>query len=193
MIENVLYLKKNNSVSEFDGARDDIEISTNKKAVTGENSKAYEVSFSEEGWKALGDKKEKEKNASGKEEFNEEEQRKIDELKKIDRRVHVHEQAHLSAAGGYARGGANYSNVTGPDGKRYAKAGHVNLDTSKEKTPEATIRKATTIQKAALAPVDPSPSDRQIAADAIKMTSDAQIELSAKQVKEKTDVANASF
>jgi hypothetical protein len=190
MIENVFYSKNNNSVSEFDGTRDDIEISTNKKAVTDENSKAYEISFSEEGWKALGDKKEKEKNTSSKEEFSEEEQRKIDELKKIDRKVHVHEQAHLSAAGGYARGGTNYNYVTGPDGKRYANAGHVNLDTGKEKTPEATIRKATIIQKAALAPADPSPSDRQIATDAMKMISDAQRELSTKQVKEKTDVAN---
>ncbi|WP_461252244.1 putative metalloprotease CJM1_0395 family protein, partial [Treponema sp. R8-4-B8] len=98
-------------------------------------------------------------------------------LKKIDKKVHVHEQAHLSAAGGYARGGANYDYVTGPDGNRYANSGHVNLDTGREKTPEATIIKANIIQKAALAPADPSPSDRQIAANAAKMAADAQKEI----------------
>ncbi|GBU25953.1 hypothetical protein R83H12_02622 [Fibrobacteria bacterium R8-3-H12] len=101
---------------------------------------------------------------------------KVEELK-IDKKVHVHEQAHLSAAGGYARGGANYDYVTGPDGNRYANSGHVNLDTGREKTPEATIIKANIIQKAALAPADPSPSDRQIAANAAKMAADAQKEI----------------
>jgi len=160
-----------------------------------EENKAYELSFSEEGWKVLGDKEEKEeenvdknkeedgktgekkRDASGKEELTEEEQRQVDKLKKIDRETRTHEQAHLSAAGGYARGGAQYDYVTGPDGKRYANGGHVNLDTSPEKEPESTIRKANTIRKAALAPADPSPADRQIAADASQMAAEAQQEL----------------
>ncbi|MCL2281748.1 MAG: hypothetical protein FWC26_00340, partial [Fibromonadales bacterium] len=135
------------------------EVSSYKNQAEGstKNSTGYELSLTEDGWKALGE---------GKKELSEREQKQVEELKKIDRKVKVHEQAHLSAAGGYARGGANYDYVTGPDGKRYANAGHVNLDTGPERTPEATIRKAETIRKAALAPADPSPSDRQIAADA---------------------------
>jgi len=131
----------------------------------------YKLSLSDENWKTLGKKQE----------LSEEDQRKVEELKKIDKRVHTHEQAHLSAAGGYARGGASYDYVTGPDGNKYANAGHVNLDTSREKTPEATIIKANIIQKAALAPADPSPADKQIAANAAKMAADAHQELAEKQ------------
>jgi len=147
-----------------------------------ENTRGYELSFSDEGWNAFdksgakeGDKKERD--ISGKEKLSEEDQRKVDELEKIDREVRAHEQAHLSAAGGYAQGGASYDYVTGPDGKRYANGGHVKIDTSPERTPEATIRKADVVRKAALAPAEPSPADRQIAADAAKMKADAQKEL----------------
>jgi len=131
------------------------------------NSDGYELSLTDKGWKAL----------NGDNELSEEDKRKVDELEKIDRKVRTHEQAHVSAAGGYARGGANYDYVTGPNGKRYASGGHVNIDTSEENTPEATIRKADIVRKAALAPADPSPSDRQIAADATKMALNAQREL----------------
>jgi len=165
----------------------------------GKHANGYELSLTDEGWKILDEKSEqKEKKASGKKEaagegeLNEEEQRKVDELEKIDKKVKVHEQAHVSAAGGYARGGANYNYVTGPDGKRYASGGHVNLDTSPEKTPEATIRKADVIRKAALAPADPSPADRQIAADAAKMAQNAQRELAARQTESGNSNASSS-
>jgi len=139
-----------------------------------EENLGYKLTLSDENWKTLGNKK-------GEQELSEEELRMIEELKKIDKKVHTHEQAHLSAAGGYARGGAHYDYVTGPDGNKYANSGHVNLDTSREKTPEATIRKANIIQKAALAPADPSPADKQIAANAAKMATDAQQELAEEQ------------
>jgi hypothetical protein len=152
-----------------------------------EKSGAYELSLTEEGWEVLekkvNEEDKKEKDNSGNEELSEEDLRKVEELEKIDRKVRTHEQAHISAAGGYARGGANYNFVTGPDGKRYANAGHVNIDTSKENTPEATIRKADVVRKAALAPADPSPSDRQIAADATKMAENARRELAMERMK----------
>ena len=138
-----------------------------------EENLGYKLSLSDENWKTLGKKQEQE--------LSEDDLRMIEELKKIDKRVHIHEQAHLSAAGGYARGGANYNYVRGLDGNKYANSGHVNLDTSREKTPEATIRKANIIQKAALAPADPSPADKQIAANAAKMAADAQKELAEEQ------------
>ena len=141
----------------------------------------YKLSLSDENWKTLGKKQE----------LSEEDQRKVEELKKIDKRVHVHEQAHLSAAGSYARGGANYDYVTGPDGNKYANAGHVNLDTGKEKTPEATIQKANVIQKAALAPADPSPADKQIAVNAAKMAEDARKEISERKTLESKDKTQA--
>jgi hypothetical protein len=157
-----------------------------------EKKEAYNLSFSDEAWNVLGSEEEKkpenekndERDAFGRKELSSEEERQVDELKKIDRDVKAHEQAHLSAAGGYARGGAQYDYVTGPDGNRYANGGHVNLDTSPEKEPEATIRKAEIIRKAALAPANPSPSDRKIAADAAKMAADAQQELAEQRMKE---------
>jgi hypothetical protein len=150
-----------------------------------EEDLGYKLSLSDENWKLLGNKGKNEDDKDN-DEFSEEDLKKIEELKKIDKKVHIHEEAHLSAAGGYARGGANYDYVEGPDGKRYANGGHVNLDTGKEKTPEATIRKANVIQKAALAPADPSPADRQIAAGATKMAADAQKEIAERNMHEGT-------
>ncbi|MDR1830689.1 MAG: hypothetical protein LBQ76_07970 [Candidatus Fibromonas sp.] len=183
MIEGIYNSQNEYSVQEANGtdvfSKKQSEINGNEtNPAVDKNSNGYELSFTDKGWNVLND-------STGKEELSEEDQRKVDELEKIDRKVRTHEQAHLSAAGGYARGGANYSFVTGPDGKRYANAGHVNIDTSPENTPEATIRKAETVRKAALAPADPSPSDKQIAADAAKMAQNAQRELAMKQEDDK--------
>ncbi len=158
-----------------DAAKGELERPDEQKRSDEENL-GYKLTLSDENWKTFGKKKE-----SGDEKLNEDDLRKVEELKKIDKRVHTHEQAHLSAAGGYARGGATYDYVTGPDGNKYANAGHVNIDTSKERTPEATIRKANIVQKAALAPADPSPADKQIAAYAAKMAMEAEQELAEKQ------------
>lgn len=90
----------------------------------------------------------------------------IQELKKRDAEVKAHEQAHLSVAGRHAAGSASFTYQTGPDGTQYAIGGEVPIDVSAEDTPEATIQKMETIKRAALAPADPSPADRQIAAEA---------------------------
>ena len=114
-------------------------------------------------------------------------QKEVDELKKRDIDVHAHEQAHLAAAGPYAKGGAHYDYQAGPDGKRYAVGGEVNIDTSKEKDPSATLQKANAIRAAALAPADPSGQDQSVAAAATQMASEAQQELS------KQSTANSSI
>jgi hypothetical protein len=65
----------------------------------------------------------------------------------------------------------------GPDGRRYAISGEVQFDTSKvPNDPEATITKARIIKRAALAPKDPSPQDRQIAAEMSRMETEAMSE-----------------
>ena len=91
-----------------------------------------------------------------------EEQAQVQELKKLDQQVRQHEAAHMAAAGGYARGGANYSYTTGPDGRRYATGGEVSIDVSAERTPEATIQKMQVVKQAALAPANPSPQGRAV-------------------------------
>ncbi len=104
-------------------------------------------------------------------------QKQIDELKKIDRNVHAHEQAHLAAAGGLAISGASFSYRMGPDGKQYAVGGEVSIDVSPGRTPQETINKAEKIQAAALAPADPSAQDRAVASSAVQMKQQAQLEL----------------
>ncbi len=116
--------------------------------------------------------------ARGNTELTEEEKQQVEKLQKRDREVRAHEQAHLSAAGGYARGGASYTFETGPDGRRYATGGEVPIDTSEvPDDPQATIRKMAIIRKAALAPQNPSGADRNIAASAAMKSAQAMREM----------------
>ncbi|SRR5260221_1753400 len=99
-------------------------------------------------------------------------------LAETDRHVRSHEQAHLAAAGQYARSGASYQYQTGPDGKQYAIGGEVSIDTSPVPgDPAATAQKARVVQAAANAPADPSTQDRQVAAQAARMEQQAVLEL----------------
>jgi hypothetical protein len=87
-------------------------------------------------------------------------------------------QAHLLAAGPYAKGGLSYQYVTGPDDQRYAVGGEVSIDTSPvHGDPEATIRKMLTVIAAANAPADPSMQDRAVAAQAALILTQTQAEM----------------
>jgi len=125
---------------------------------------------------------------SAENEFSEAEKREIEKLKRRDREVRAHEMAHQSAGGQYA-GSASYSYTTGPDNKRYAVGGSVDIETSPAKTPEETVKKADQIKRAATAPAQPSGADMQIAAKATRMKMEAQAELNQKEFngQEKTD------
>ncbi|MCP3675530.1 MAG: catalase [Gammaproteobacteria bacterium] len=106
-----------------------------------------------------------------------EEQAIIRNLASIDRRVKAHEQAHASVGGVYA-GSASFTYKTGPDGVRYAVGGEVPIDTSAVPgDPQATLRKAEQVARAALAPADPSSTDRRIASSAQAMASKARFEI----------------
>jgi len=117
------------------------------------------------------------KTLAGKE-LDESEQREVQELKRRDQQVRAHEQAHMAAAGGFARGGPSYEFTQGPDGKQYAVGGEVQIDTSPvPDNPRATLTKAQTIRAAALAPAQPSGADHSVAAAASKMEAEARREL----------------
>lgn len=118
-------------------------------------------------------------------ELTEKEDRRVKELKKIDSQVRAHEAAHMAAASGLVVRGAQYEYEKGPDGHLYAVGGDVQIDTSKENgDPAANLRKAEKIQRAALAPQDPSTQDRKVAAEARAMAAEAQAELMEKKRKE---------
>lgn len=107
-----------------------------------------------------------------------EEIRMVSELRARDLEVKMHERAHAAIAGQYAAGGPTYEYQDGPDGRQYAVGGEVSIDTSKiPGNPEATLRKAQVIKRAALAPADPSAADRAVAAVAARMEAEAMLEI----------------
>lgn len=105
------------------------------------------------------------------------EQLEIAELASRDREVRAHEQAHAAVGGAYA-GAPTYTFTRGPDGKRYAIGGEVSIDSSPiPNDPEATLRKMELVQRAALAPAEPSAQDRRVAAQAAAQATQARAEL----------------
>ncbi|WP_208996753.1 putative metalloprotease CJM1_0395 family protein [Roseibium denhamense] len=107
--------------------------------------------------------------------LTEAEEEQIQKLAERDREVRAHEQAHARVGGPYASA-PSYTFQQGPDGKRYAVGGEVQIDTSTERTPEATIRKMQIVIRAALAPAEPSSQDLQVAQQARAQLSEAQSE-----------------
>ena len=113
-----------------------------------------------------------------KQELSRAEQIELRKLKQRDQEVRAHEQAHIAAGGSYVQGGARFSYTLGPDGNRYAVGGEVSIDTSSvPQDPEATLRKAEAVRKAALAPAQPSARDRAVAAEAARMAAEAKQEV----------------
>lgn len=116
--------------------------------------------------------------------LTEAERRQVEQLKQRDREVKEHERAHSAAGGGIA-GQPNYKYATGPDGKQYAVAGEVRINTTAVRgNPEATIRKMEQVKRAALAPREPSGQDRRVAASADAAISAARREASEKKREE---------
>ncbi len=111
-------------------------------------------------------------------ELTEAEKKLVNQYKNIDRKVRAHEAAHRLAGGGLVRGATNFKYEVGPDGKRYAVAGEVKIDLSYDlDDPKETIRKMQQVRRAALAPSDPSPQDRAVAAKASLIEAKARREL----------------
>jgi hypothetical protein len=110
-------------------------------------------------------------------ELSDADQVQISKLKARDTQVKQHEQAHLSAAGGLSISGANLTYQKGPNGVNYAVGGDVKIDTSPGRNAADTLAKAEQIIDAALAPADPSPTDRSVAAKAQFMAQEARTEL----------------
>ncbi|WP_020407596.1 putative metalloprotease CJM1_0395 family protein [Hahella ganghwensis] len=105
----------------------------------------------------------------------------ISELSSRDREVRSHEQAHLSVGGIYASA-PQFSYERGPDGRTYAVAGEVSIDASTVPgNPDATIRKLEQVRRAALAPAEPSPQDRRVAAQANQGIIQARADLAEQQ------------
>jgi hypothetical protein len=109
-------------------------------------------------------------------ELTEGEARKVEKLKQRDRDVRAHEMAHMAVGGSLVRGGAHYEYEVGPDGNAYAVGGEVSIAMSDGNTPEQTVQKMQQVEAAALAPADPSPQDRAVAAAAAQRVQEARFE-----------------
>lgn len=109
------------------------------------------------------------------------EQLEITKLASRDQEVRAHEQAHAAIGGRYASA-PSYTYERGPDGKRYAVAGEVGIDTGPvANDPEATMAKMEVVIRAALAPAEPSAQDRQVAALAQAQKAEASVQLAQQQ------------
>lgn len=116
--------------------------------------------------------------------LDEQERAEVQKLKSTDREVRAHEQAHIAVGGNLVKSGANFEYKIGPDGKRYAVGGEVTIDTSEEKDPKATLRKAERIRQTAMAPAKPSAQDMRVAAEAAAMAVRARQEIAKQQQEE---------
>ena len=97
--------------------------------------------------------------------------------------------AHKVAAGSLAAGGPYYEYEQGPDGVNYAVAGHVPIQVPGTDDPEQALRDSEKARRAALAPADPSPSDRAAAAQFSSRAATARQEL-AKERQAQGDVGS---
>jgi hypothetical protein len=99
-------------------------------------------------------------------------------LREHSHSVRLHEQAHMAALGGHAAGAVQYTENRAPDGSSYITGGRIKVDLSPVPgDPKATLRKARTIQRAALAPGDSSPADMATAAKAYRLQMEAMREI----------------
>lgn len=103
--------------------------------------------------------------------------RQLAALQARDREVRAHEQAHKAVAGPHG-GAMSFEYQTGPDGRKYAIGGEVAVDLSTVRgDPQATIDKMEQVRRAALAPAEPSATDRAVAARASAQAEQARAEL----------------
>jgi hypothetical protein len=140
--------------------------------------------------KVAKEKKAQEKAAEQKAE--KEKQAELEALKARDKEVRDHEMAHQMAAGQYFLS-KSFEFTTGPDGAQYAISGKVRIDIAPEAEPEKTIEKMDQVRAAALAPSDPSPQDRKIAAEASQIQAAARQEMIKENLEQATIAQNQAI
>jgi len=101
----------------------------------------------------------------------------ISKLKARDTQLQQHVQAHHAASSGVDVSSASFTYQRGPNGVNYAVSGDVKIDTSAPAAPEDRLAQAAMISDVALAPADPTPTDRAVAAKAQQMAQQARIEI----------------
>ncbi len=180
---------KAQNIKSDNSADDDTDSSaTNNEINTSEPANTDKQKKTKENGKNSTDKS---SNPSG---LTEKQLRIIDDLKARDAKVRRHEMAHIAAGGQYITSGVHYKYEKGPDGKNYAVGGDVSIDTSPVPgDPEATIAKMRKVEQAALAPADPSPQDKKVAAESAFVAAKALSELMMMQEKQRAETIKEQF
>lgn len=120
-------------------------------------------------------------------ELTDAEKKIVEQMKKRDNEVRIHENQHKSVGGQYA-GSPSYTYERGPDGKQYITEGEVSISLSNESTAEKTIEKMRIVQNAALAPAEPSSADRKVAAEASRIEQIARQEINNRKLEENKEL-----
>ena len=106
-------------------------------------------------------------------------------MRKNGSNVKLRELVHRAIIGNYVRGAVSFDYDTGPDGLKYAVAGHTTVDTRPIiNNPEASIRKAQAIKRTKI--------DHNVAVEVEKMEREAIMALKEEQRKESDDTTKAS-
>ena len=126
-------------------------------------------------------------NNSDKEELSQQEKQEVADLKTTDAEVKAHENAHKSAAAGLRTSAPNYEYETGPDGKKYAVAGDVNISYQTSSDPEVNLKNAQQLKAAAPAPAEPSSQDRKVAMKAEREIAKARQEIQEEELKKEKE------
>ncbi len=145
------------------GAEPD-DTSARRANVQGESNQQIQGRGEGDGENAGNDEQGREQ--QGQQQQQQQDEQRVRELARRDSEVRAHELAHQSSGGQYASS-PTYEYQRGPDGKRYAVGGEVQIDTSLVSgNPQASLAKMETVLRAALAPAQPSAQDRRVAAQA---------------------------
>jgi hypothetical protein len=123
-------------------------------------------------------------------ELSDNDRKVVEQLKARDREVRAHEQAHARVGGQYA-GAPGYDYQLGPDGRRYAVGGEVQIDISKASSPEQTVQKMEQVVASAMAPQQPSAQDVRVANQARQIAAEARSELNMQRTENTTDQDSA--
>jgi len=118
-------------------------------------------------------------------------QQEIARLKRTEEKVKAHEAAHKSAGGGIT-GPVSYTYTRGPDDRSYVTGGEVPITVSTGHTPQETINRMQQVIRAAMAPADPSPQDRAVAAQASNIMQQARQEMASATLANSTETEDVS-
>ncbi len=151
-IEN-FYVFNSNKITDNDS---NVQIASNNNKNI--NDDATNTTISSEAMKLINEEQNK-----SEDELTQKEQQELTQLKNTDAEVKRHENAHKAMAAGLQTSGPNYEYEIGPDGKKYAVAGDVNISYQKSSDPEVNLKNAQKLKAAALAPAEPSTQDRSVA------------------------------